>query len=65
MAKVICPKCGNESFFSLQQDTYEGPYRCTSCRVLFTVKIVNDEVQSAQLMDQQAADNLKTHNPYK
>ena len=65
MAKVICPQCNNESYFSLAQATYAGPYRCTKCRATFTVKIEDDEVKSAQLMSQQEIDKLPLHNPYK
>lgn len=65
MAKVICPKCGGESYFSLLQATYKGPYRCTSCRETFNVIIENDEVKSATLLNQTEVDRMLIHNPYK
>jgi transposase-like protein len=65
MARVICPQCGSESYFSLVQPVYQGPYRCTKCKVMFSVRIENDEVKSAQLMSQQEISKLPLHNPYK
>ena len=65
MAKVVCPHCNNESYFSLVQPSYRGPYRCTQCHATFNVVIENDEVKSAQLINQQDVDKLRLHNPYK
>ena len=65
MARIMCPKCGGESYFSLLQPTYKGPYRCTACRETFNIVIENDEVKSAVLMNQTEVDKLLIRNPYK
>jgi len=65
MADFICPKCNSKSYFSLAQASYKGPYRCTDCKAIFNVVIEDDEVKSAQPLDQQGINKLgPLHNPY-
>lgn len=64
MARINCPKCGNESSFSLAQPTYQGPYRCMKCKEIFTIRIENDEVKSYQTLSQQELDKLNIKKRY-
>jgi hypothetical protein len=45
MITIECPKCGTKGSQSLLKPDYQGPYRCWKCRELFTITIVNNEVQ--------------------
>ncbi len=64
MAKIICPKCGTESLFSLAQPVYQGPYRCMKCKEMFTIRIENDELKSCAPISQQEVDKLDIRKFY-
>ncbi len=65
MADIICPSCNSKSYFSLKQETYKGPFRCTDCKALFNIVIENDVVKSVQPLDQAGINKLgPLHNPY-
>ena len=59
MAKIVCPKCGGENYFSIKQPVYQGPFRCAKCRELFTILIEDDVLKSCQPMDKQEVDKLQ------
>ena len=64
MARINCPKCGNESVFSLVQPTYQGPFRCMKCKEIFTIRIENNELKSCQSLSQQELDKLNIKKRY-
>jgi len=43
---IKCPKCGAETSLSLNEPTYEGPFRCWKCRRAFLVIIDSEGVIS-------------------
>ena len=59
MAKISCPKCGTETFFSLAQPIYQGPFRCGKCRETYAIRIENDELKSCESLSQQELDKLQ------
>ncbi len=64
MAKISCPNCKAENYFSLAQSTYEGPFRCTKCKGLFSIRIENDELKSCQPINQQDLNAVNTRKHY-
>ena len=46
MIEIKCPNCDAIRKMSLVQEIFEGPYRCWKCRSLFTIRIVNNELES-------------------
>lgn len=61
MISIKCPKCTMEGKMSLVDPNYNGPYKCWSCRALFTLQIKNDEVVSCEPLSQEEYD--KAHPP--
>lgn len=65
MLKIKCPSCGTDSQMSLLQSSYKMPFRCWKCRELFTLTVLDDQVQSLEKMSaedyakQKAAEDLK------
>ena len=55
--KIVCPQCDSESGFSLADASFEGPYRCWSCRGNFVIKIVGSEVKSCEPISQEEFDH--------
>jgi hypothetical protein len=53
MVRIICPKCGAEKKLSLVETTYVGPQRCWKCRELFTITIINNQVQSSEPLSEE------------
>ena len=56
IVKIRCPKCDTEGSLSLAQSTYRGPYKCWKCRELFTIEIVNNELNSCEPLSQEEFD---------
>jgi len=50
---IKCPSCGTEAAISLVESVYEGPYRCWKCRGLFTVRIVDEELQTCEPLSEE------------
>ena len=46
MLKIKCPLCGTDSQMSLLQSSYQMPFRCWSCRNLFTLTVEDNQVKS-------------------
>jgi len=44
--KIKCPDCQVEGSMSMIDPSYVGPYRCWSCRALFTIELKNNELVS-------------------
>ncbi len=65
MPKINCPKCGTESYFSLAQPIYQGPFRCMKCKEMFTIRIENNELKSCELLNQQDVNKLNIRTHYK
>lgn len=63
MANISCPKCGDQSYFSLA--AYKGPFRCKKCKETFNIVIENDEVKSCQSLSQQEIDKLNLRTFFK
>jgi len=61
MLTIKCPTCGVDGKMSLVDPNYDGPYKCWSCRALFTLKIHNDTVESCEPLSQEEYD--KAHPP--
>jgi len=40
--------CGTEGKLSLVESSYTGPRRCWKCRALFTITIVDNQVQATE-----------------
>ncbi len=53
MIKIKCPECGIEGSMSLLESSYEGPYKCWKCRVLFTIRLKNNELESCEPLSQE------------
>jgi len=58
MITIKCPKCTTEGKMSLVDPNYNGPYKCWSCRELFTLQIQNDVVVSCEPLSQEEYDRL-------
>ena len=56
IVKIKCPECNTEGSFSPAESRYEGSYRCWKCRVLFTIKIENNELKSYESLSQEKFD---------
>ena len=54
--KIKCPNCNTEGSLSLVESNYQGPYKCWKCRVLFTLKLENNEVKSCEPLSQEEFD---------
>lgn len=63
MLSIKCPKCGIEGKMSLIDGSYKGPYKCWSCRELFTIDIVNNAVVSCEPLSQEEYDRLNPPKP--
>ena len=59
MINIKCPKCGTESSMSLTQLTFEGPYRCWKCKETFTLRIVNNKLESLTPLSQEEFERIK------
>lgn len=64
MTKIVCPKCGNESYFSLAQTVYQGPFRCGKCRESYSIRIENNELKSCTPINQQDMKDMDTRKGY-
>ena len=53
LINIQCPKCGAQSGFSLNDATYQGPYRCWKCRELFTIRLENNVLKSCEPLSQE------------
>ena len=55
MDKLIiqCPGCGAETSLSLDEPTYEGPFRCWKCRGAFLVIIASEGVISCKAISEE------------
>ena len=62
MATIICPKCGDQSYFSVT--TYKGPFRCMKCKEVFNISIENGDLKSCQPFSQQELNKLNVHKHY-
>ncbi len=63
MATIICPKCGDQSNFSVA--TYKGPFRCMKCKEIFNITIENGEVKSSESLNQEELSRLQIRSHYK
>ncbi len=63
MPYITCPKCNDESYFSMS--TYKGPFRCMKCKGNFNIVIENGELKSIQPVTQQDVDKLNLRARYK
>lgn len=63
MLTIKCPKCATEGKMSLVDPNYNGPYKCWSCRALFTLQIKNDEVVSCEPLSQEEYDKAHPAKP--
>lgn len=63
MMTIKCPKCGVEGKMSLVDPNYKGPYKCWSCRQMFTIQIHNDAVESCEPLSQEEYDKLYAPKP--
>lgn len=61
MLTIKCPKCNVEGKMSLVDPNYKGPYKCWSCRELFTLDVKSNAVVSLEPLSQ--AEYEKTHPP--
>ncbi len=62
MAYVVCPKCKNESYFSLSN--YKGPFRCMKCKETFNITIENGEIKSYDSISKEDLDNKNIRSHY-
>ena len=62
MATIICPKCGDQSNFSVA--TYKGPFRCMKCKEAFNISIENGDLKSCQLFSEQELNKLNIRKHY-
>ena len=61
MMTIKCPKCSVDGKMSLVNPDYHGPYKCWSCRQLYTIDIKNNAVVSCEPLSQEEYD--KAHPP--
>ncbi len=59
MFALRCPSCSNNTFLSLADSGYEGPFRCWRCKGLFMVKIENEELKSCKPMTEDELERLQ------
>lgn len=59
LKKIKCPVCGVEGTISLAEIDYIGPYRCWSCRALYTVEIKNDELVSYKSLSEEELQKMQ------
>ena len=59
MKEIACPNCQKKMSVFLVDSRYQGPLRCSFCKGLFMVAIVDSELQSAEPMTE--ADLKKIH----
>lgn len=59
MAYIKCPKCQNESYFSLS--SFKGPYRCMKCKETFSITIQDGQVTYSE-MSQDEIDAVRRHD---
>ena len=59
MFAVQCPECSSNTFLSLADSGYEGPYRCWKCKKLFMVQIQNEELKSCEPMTEEELEALE------
>jgi hypothetical protein len=53
MLTIKCPRCAKEGRLSLVEPDYQGPYKCWSCRELFTIRIHDDVLESMEPLSQE------------
>lgn len=56
MLTIKCPRCTTEGKLSLVDPNYQGPYKCWSCKELFTIQIVNDVLKTIEPLSQEDYD---------
>jgi hypothetical protein len=52
MIEIICLSCGITGKISLDQQVYDGPYRCWKCQRIFHVKTKDNEVKLIEPISQ-------------
>ena len=43
MFAIKCPNCGTNTYMSLDEPIYDGPFKCWKCKGTFTLKIEGEE----------------------
>lgn len=59
LVKIKCPKCNGVSQFSPSMGSYQGPFRCGTCKEIFTIKIEGNELKSCEPSSQDELRNIK------
>ncbi|MDD5313329.1 MAG: hypothetical protein PHO26_09875 [Dehalococcoidia bacterium] len=57
--KIKCPACQVEGSMSMVDPSYVGPYRCWSCRALFTIELKNNELVSCKPLSEEELKKLQ------
>lgn len=53
---VKCPSCNTDSSFFIAKNIFQGPYKCRSCKSLYTLKVKNGEILSCEPLSQEDFD---------
>ena len=53
MFVLECASCGAETRMSLDDATYNGPFRCWKCKGAFVIKIENEELASCEAISEE------------
>jgi len=52
MIEIVCPSCGITGKISLDQQVYNGPYRCWKCQRIFGLEIRENQVKAINQISQ-------------
>ena len=53
MFTIQCAGCGAETSMSLEESTYNGPFRCWKCKGAFIITIENEELKSCEAISEE------------
>jgi hypothetical protein len=56
---IVCPNCGVDTYLSLDNVVYEGPFRCWKCRGTFVVKIEDEELKYCKPISEEAFEKMR------
>ena len=56
---IKCPNCNSDSSFFILKNVFQGPFRCWSCKSLYSVKVKKGELLECEPLSQEDFEKQK------